>query len=174
MEWVGAGQSREEAGVSHYKSNVRDIEFNLFEANRLDEVLGSEPFADFDKDTVLDIVREIDRLAKEEFSESFVEADRVPLELVDGEVKLHPSMHRGLDAYYDGGWDKLGVPQDMGGFGAPSQVRWATQELLVGANAALFLYVSGGLMSVVISMVGTEEQNDRLIEALAGIVGGAA
>jgi alkylation response protein AidB-like acyl-CoA dehydrogenase len=147
--------------VSHYKSNVRDIEFNLFEANGLDEVLGSEPFADFDKDTVLDIVREIDRLAKEEFSESFVEADRVPLELIDGEVKLHPSMHRGLDAYYEGGWDKLGVPQDMGGFGAPSQVRWAAQELLVGANPALFLYVSGGLMSVVISMVGTEEQKQR-------------
>ena len=80
--------------MSHYKSNLRDIEFNLFEANKLDGMLGAEPFADFDRDTVMDIVREIDRLAKDEFSESFVEADRVPLELVDGEVELTPSLAR--------------------------------------------------------------------------------
>ena len=147
--------------MSHYKSNIRDIEFNLFEANRLEDSLGREPFAEFDRDTIVDIVREIDRLAKEEFSESFVEADRVPLQLIDGEVKLHPSMKRGLDAFFDGDWDKLGIPHDMGGFGAPSQLRWATQELLVGANPALFLYVSGGLMSVVIALVGTEEQRQK-------------
>ena len=147
--------------MGHYKSNLRDTEFNLFEVDRLDEMLGTEPFADFDRETVMDIVREIDRLAKEEFSESFVEADRVPLKLVDGEVKLHDSMKRGLDAFYEGGWDMLGVPQELGGFGAPSQVRWAVQELLVSANPALFLYISGGLMSVVISMTGTEEQKQR-------------
>ena len=144
--------------MSHYKSNLRDIEFNLFEANKLGDMIGAEPFEDFDRETVMDIVREIDRLAKNEFSESFVEADRVPLELVDGEVELHASMKRGLDGFYEGGWDKLGIPKQYGGFGAPSQVRWAAQELLVGANPALFLYVSGGLMAVVLGLVGTEEQ----------------
>lgn len=147
--------------MSHYKSNLRDIEFNLFEANQLQDTLGSEPFADFDRETVMGIVREIDRLAKDEFSESFVEADRVPLELLDGEVRLHDSMKRGLDALYEGGWDKLGVPTRFGGFGAPAQVRWAAQELLLGANPALFLYVSGGLMAVVLGLVGTEEQFEK-------------
>ena len=144
--------------MSHYKSNLRDIVFNLFEANELESVLGDEPFEDFDRATIMDILTEVDRLAKNEWSESFVEADRVPLELVDGTVVLHDSMKRGLDAYYDAGWEKLAVPKEFGGFGAPSQVRWAAQELLVGANPALFFYISGGLMAVVLDMVGTEEQ----------------
>lgn len=147
--------------MSHYKSNLRDIEFNLFEVNQLENILGAVPYEDFDRDTVMDIVREIDRLAKEEFSESFVEADRVPLQLIDGDVELHASMKRGLDAYYGGGWDRLAVPKELGGFGAPAQVRWAVQELLVGANPALYLYVSGGLMAVVLGLVGTEEQVEK-------------
>ena len=32
--------------MSHYKSNLRDIEFNLFEVLGRDEVLGTGPFAD--------------------------------------------------------------------------------------------------------------------------------
>ncbi len=144
--------------MSHYKSNLRDIEFNLFEANQLESLLGSAPFADFDRDTVMDAIKEVDRLAKNEWSESFEEADRVPLELVDGTVALHDSMKRGLDAFYGAEWDKLSVPTEFGGYGAPSQVRWAIQELLLGANPGLFFYVSGGLMAVVIGMLGTEEQ----------------
>ena len=60
--------------MTHYKSNLRDIEFNLFEANKLQDMLGAEPFEDFDRDTVMDIVRkqagdtlspEADKLAQE-------------------------------------------------------------------------------------------------------------
>jgi alkylation response protein AidB-like acyl-CoA dehydrogenase len=144
--------------MSHYKSNLRDIEFNLFEANNLGSLLGSAPFEEFDRDMVMDSIQEVDRLAKNEWSESFEEADRVPLELVDGTVVLHDSMKRGLDAYYDGGWDMLSIPKQLGGFGAPAQVRWAVQELLLGGNPGLFFYVSGGMMAVVIGLLGTEDQ----------------
>ena len=34
--------------MSHYKSNIRDIEFNLFEVLGRDEVLGEGPFEDVD------------------------------------------------------------------------------------------------------------------------------
>jgi hypothetical protein len=30
--------------MSHYKSNLRDIEFNLFELFKRDEILGQGPF----------------------------------------------------------------------------------------------------------------------------------
>ncbi len=144
--------------MSHYKSNIRDIEFNLFEVSDLESHLGREPFEDFDRETAMDIVREVERRAIDDFAASFVEADRVPLQLTDGVIELHDSMKRGLDAFYEGGWDKLSVPKELGGFGAPSQLRWAVQELLVGANPGLFLFVSGGLMAVVLGLVGTEEQ----------------
>ncbi|MDQ4086160.1 MAG: acyl-CoA dehydrogenase N-terminal domain-containing protein, partial [Actinomycetota bacterium] len=34
--------------MSHYKSNVRDLEFNLFEVLGRDAVLGTGPFEDVD------------------------------------------------------------------------------------------------------------------------------
>ena len=42
--------------MSHYKSNIRDIEFNLFEVLGRDEVLGSGPFAEVDADTARSIL----------------------------------------------------------------------------------------------------------------------
>ena len=37
--------------MGHYKSNLRDIEFNLFELLGRDEVLGIGPFAEIDSET---------------------------------------------------------------------------------------------------------------------------
>ena len=59
--------------MSHYHSNVRDILFNLLEASDLPEHLGGTEFAEFDEDSVRDIVAEMDRLSREDFAASFVE-----------------------------------------------------------------------------------------------------
>ena len=64
--------------MGHYKSNVRDIEFNLFEVFGTDKVLGTGPFADIDEDTARGIVREVAKLAEGPLAESFAEADRNP------------------------------------------------------------------------------------------------
>ena len=37
--------------MSHYRSNLRDIEFNLFEYLKADDYYGDAPFETFDKDT---------------------------------------------------------------------------------------------------------------------------
>lgn len=144
--------------MSHYKSNRRDIEFNLFEYLKVGEYYGKAPFASFDEVTARDALREVDRLATEEFAASFVEGDRTPLELVDGEVKLPDGMKASLDAMYDGGWHLLGLDERIGGFGAPHTLRWAASEMFIGANASAFLFASGGLMASVIADVGTPEQ----------------
>ncbi|MCL1594421.1 MAG: acyl-CoA dehydrogenase [Actinomycetia bacterium] len=146
--------------MSHYKTNLRDIEFNLFEFLKVGDWYGTAPFDAFDVDTAGDALREVERLAREDFAESFVDADRAGLELVDGEVALPDSVKKSLDALYDGGWHLLGIEQDLGGFGAPDSLRWATGEFFIGANPAVFLYASGGLMAKVIATVGTEEQKN--------------
>jgi len=146
--------------MSHYKSNLRDVEFNLFEYLKVGEYYGTAPFDAFDEDTAKDALREVERLSREDLAASFVDADRIELELVDGEVKLPESVHKSLDALYDGGWHLLGIDPDLGGFGAPDSLRWAAGEFFVGANAGVFLYASGGLMAQVIASVGTQEQKD--------------
>ena len=147
--------------MGHYKANLRDIEFNLFEANNVEELLGAAPFDDMDRATVMDVLREVRRLSEDEFAASFVDADRIKLSLVDGEVELPASVKKSMAAYYDGGWDMLGLPKDLGGFGAPPSVRWASQEMLVGANPGVYLYASGALMAAVIAAEGTDEQRER-------------
>ncbi len=146
--------------MSHYKSNLRDIEFNLFEVLDLPAVLEDEQFSDFDKETVKHILVELERLATDDMAASFVDADRNPPKLVDGKVELPASLKKSLDAFYDGGWDLLGVPKELGGMGAPSLVRWAGQEMLVGANPTAFFFIIGGLMAIVIGRIGTPEQKE--------------
>ncbi|MEN8234101.1 MAG: acyl-CoA dehydrogenase [Actinomycetota bacterium] len=152
--------------MSHYISNLRDLEFNLFEAYNADEYLGAAPFEDIDHDTAKDILREVDRLAREDFAESFEEADRTKLKLVDGEVELPPGVKKSLDALHEGGWHLIGVPKSLGGFGAPEVLRWSAGELFAGANAAISLYPIGGLMARVIEAEGTPEQVERFAKPM--------
>ena len=48
------------ADMSHYRSNVRDIEFNLFEVLDRESILGREPYADLDRATVSAILAQAD------------------------------------------------------------------------------------------------------------------
>jgi alkylation response protein AidB-like acyl-CoA dehydrogenase len=146
--------------MSHYKSNLRDIEFNMFEASDLSEHLEAGEFGDFDEDSVRDILREVERMARGEWADSFVDIDRNPPKLVDGEVELPESLKRSLDAYFDAGWDRVSLPSELGGFYGPSQLRWAMSELLYGGNATAAFYLTGLLIASVIGMVGTDEQRD--------------
>src|ERR1700729_1695151 len=64
--------------MGHYKSNVRDLEFNLFELLALDEVLADDAFGDLDSDSVREMLSEAARLAAGPVAESFAESDRHP------------------------------------------------------------------------------------------------
>jgi len=146
--------------MSHYKTNLRDLFFNLFEVYRIQDYLHEGTF-DIDEDTAGDILREADRLAREEFAASFVEGDRVPLILTDGDVKLPDGIEDSLRTFHEADWHRFMLPQDLGGSGPPHALRWAFQELLIGANPSAYLYLSGGLMAAVIGAVGTPEQVER-------------
>ncbi len=146
--------------MSHYKSNLRDIEFNLFEVNRIQDYLGRGDWADLDEDTARDILTELERLAREDFAASYVDQDRIPLELVDGEIRLPDSVKASARAFKDGGWDRLGLPADMGGMPVPPSLLWATQEMLLAANTTAQFYAGAGLFARVLFSEGTEAQKD--------------
>lgn len=146
--------------MSHYKSNLRDIQFNLFEVNRVQDYLGSGAFADLDEDTVKDILTEIERIAREDYAASYEDQDRIPLEIVDGEVEIPESVKASARAYKDGGWDLLGLPEEMGGTPAPPSLIWAMQEMLLASNTPAHFYAGGGLFARVLFEEGTDEQKE--------------
>jgi hypothetical protein len=57
--------------MGHYKSNVRDLEFNLFESLALEKVLADDAFGDLDGDSVRQMLSEAARLAEGPVAESF-------------------------------------------------------------------------------------------------------
>jgi hypothetical protein len=142
--------------MSHYRSNLADLEFNLFDVHRVQDHL--DGWTGLDRETVGDILREVDRFARNEWAASFVDADRTPLELVGGEVTLPDSLKGSLDAAHEAGWSRLGLPEELGGLELPPSVFWATQELLLGGNPTAVFYVGGGLFARIIADEGTEEQ----------------
>ena len=64
--------------MGHYKSNLRDIEFVLFDVLGTGERLGQGPFAEIDEDTARGILDEVRRLAEGPLADSFAEGDRTP------------------------------------------------------------------------------------------------
>jgi alkylation response protein AidB-like acyl-CoA dehydrogenase len=144
--------------VSHYKSNLRDIEFNLFEVFGTDKVLGTGPFADLDVDTAKEILAEVERLSREDLAESFVEADRNP-PVFDPKTNTAPvpaAFKKSYDAWMDSGFWSLHTPEEIGGQVAPNSLVWATAEMLLGANPAIWMYAAGPFFSKVVYENGNE------------------
>ena len=146
--------------MSHYKSNLRDIEFNLFEVLRRQDVLGRPPYPELDEETVRSILAELNRLATGSLADSFAEADRNPpaFDPATGSVTIPEGFKRSYRAFMDGQWWRLDVPPGLGGTGAPRSLHWAVAELVLGANPAVWMYASGPSMAQVLWWEGTPEQ----------------
>jgi alkylation response protein AidB-like acyl-CoA dehydrogenase len=146
--------------MGHYKSNLRDINFNLFEVLRRQDLLGAPPYDDLDEETVRSILDEVNRLATGPLADSFADTDRNPpvFDPATGTVRMPEGFKRSYRAYTDGQWWQLDLPPGMGGIGAPRSLHWAMAELVLGANPAIWMYASGPSMAQVLWWVGTPEQ----------------
>jgi alkylation response protein AidB-like acyl-CoA dehydrogenase len=145
--------------MSHYKSNVRDIEFNLFEVLGRDEILGTDPYADLDRATISEILAEVDRLARTKLAESFPDGDRT-LPVFDPRthsVTVPEDIKKSFRALMDSGTWQLELPAELGGQATPPSVQWAVHELNIGANPSLSLYSAGPKFAYMLWAVG----NDR-------------
>ncbi|WP_019932245.1 acyl-CoA dehydrogenase [Nocardia sp. BMG111209] len=146
--------------MGHYKSNVRDLEFNLFEVLGLGSILESGAFGDLDAETVKDMLTEVRRLAEGPLGESFADADRNP-PIFDPEthsVKLPESFKKSYRTLSEGGWDKLGIAEELGGIPFPRTAYWAIAELVLGSQPAAFMYAAGAGFANIFYDNGTDEQ----------------
>ncbi|EHR53789.1 acyl-CoA dehydrogenase [Saccharomonospora marina XMU15] len=146
--------------MGHYKSNVRDLEFNLFEVLGVQERLGKGVLAESDADTARGVLAELNNLAVGPLAESFVDADRNPpvYDPKTFSATLPESFKKSYQALWDGEWWRIGLTNDLGGFGLPPTVQWAASELILGANPALFMYMAGPNFAMILDKNGTEEQ----------------
>src|ERR1700722_6568265 len=119
--------------MSHYQSNLRDIEFNLFEVLRRQALRGEPPYPELDEQTARTILAELEVMATGPLAASFADADRNP-------PVFDPATPSGR------------VPE------APRSLNWALAELILGSNPAIWMYSSGHTMARVLWELGTPEQ----------------
>ncbi|MCZ4094904.1 acyl-CoA dehydrogenase [Streptomyces sp. SID13666] len=146
--------------MGHYKSNLRDIEFNLFEVLGRDKLYGTGPFAEMDVETARTILSEVSRLAENELAASFTDADRNPpvFDPSDNTAPVPDTFKKSYQAYMDSEYWRLGIPEEIGGTKTPASLIWSYAELILGSNPAIWMYSSGPAFAGVVFEEGTEEQ----------------
>jgi alkylation response protein AidB-like acyl-CoA dehydrogenase len=154
--------------MGHYKSNRRDIEFNLFEVLNRQDLLGSEFFSEVDEQTARGILAEVDRLATGPLAESFAETDRHPpvFDPQTSSVSMPEGFKKSFRAFMDAEYFRLELPSELGGTEAPRSLHWAVAELILGANPAVWMYASGASMAHALWRMGTPEQKRFALQAI--------
>jgi alkylation response protein AidB-like acyl-CoA dehydrogenase len=146
--------------MSHFKSNVRDVTFNLFEVFGTGEILAREPFADLDETTAREIIGEVAKLAEGPLAASFAVADRNPpvFDPKTYTVRLPEQFKKSWKALVDSEWWRLLTIPELGGQLVPRTVAWAVAEQILGANPALHMYLAGAPFAGILYHNGTEIQ----------------
>ena len=152
--------------MSHYKSNLRDLEFNLFEVFRGDgpqhAIFDQGPYAKLDVETARSILHEVDRVAREELAPSYSSGDRKPpvYDPATRTASLPEDFARAYHALMDAEFWRLDLPPELGGTYAPRMLWWSLAELILGANAPVWMYGGGPSFAHTLYREGTPEQKE--------------
>jgi alkylation response protein AidB-like acyl-CoA dehydrogenase len=146
--------------MGHYKSNVRDLEFNLFEVLDLEKALASGEFGDLDGDSVRQMLEEASRQAEGPLAESFAEGDRNPptFDPTTHVVSIPEPVKTSIRTWLGGEWFRVGLDEHLDGVPAPSMLTWAINELALGAHPAAFMTLAGPPFADVLYGIGNQEQ----------------
>lgn len=146
--------------MTHYKSNLRDLEFNLFEVFDTASTMGHGLYSEIDADTARDILREVSRIAENDLAAPFAEADRNPpvFDPSSNTVALPDGFKKAFQTMMDSEYWRLDVSPALGGTHAPRTLWWAFADLVLGANPALWMYAAGPSFAHTLEHEGTEEQ----------------
>ncbi|HRC42270.1 acyl-CoA dehydrogenase [Nostocoides sp.] len=146
--------------MSHYKANLRDIEFNLFEVFGRGEVLGQGAYEDVDAETAREMLKEVARLSENELAASFVAGDRTPpvFDPATGSVTMPESFAKSFQAYVDSGFWNIDVPGELGGTVAPPSLKWAMNEMVLGANPAIAMFAASYAFGKLLYVLGNDDQ----------------
>ncbi|MGN9908117.1 acyl-CoA dehydrogenase [Phytohabitans sp. LJ34] len=149
--------------MTHYKSNVRDLEFNLFEVFGAEsDAFGKAPYSDIDADTARSILGEMDRLAREDLAAGFSAGDRTPpvFDAAAHSVAMPEEFRKSYDAFMKAEFWRLDLPEVIGGTPAPRVFWWALADLVLGSNAPVWMYASGPSFATTLHREGTPEQKE--------------
>jgi alkylation response protein AidB-like acyl-CoA dehydrogenase len=144
--------------MAQFKTDLRDIYFNLFNVLKIQDHTG------YAENDMKDVINECNKFIEKEIYPSRTIGDHEGVQLKDGKVTVPPSFHAPFKKYYENGWFGIGYAEEIGGMPSPHSVSLVCQSIMNGANVSFAMYpgLTRGAMDVIIQ-VGSQEQKDLII-----------
>ncbi|SFI61455.1 acyl-CoA dehydrogenase [Phyllobacterium sp. CL33Tsu] len=148
-----------------YRAPVEDTLFVLNDVLGFERYNNLPGFADASPDIVEAILGEGAKLAENTlFPVNQIGDHEGCVRHDDGSVTTPKGFKQAFDAYREGGWVGLAVPQEFGGQGLPYTLHVAAGEYMASANMALVMYpgLTQGAIAAIVTH-GTEEQKQAYL-----------
>lgn len=148
-----------------YRAPVEDTLFVLNDVLGFERYNNLPGFADASPDIVEAILGEGAKLAENTlFPVNQIGDHEGCVRHDDGSVTTPKGFKQAFDAYREGGWVGLAVPQEFGGQGLPYTLHVAAGEYMASANMALVMYpgLTQGAIAAIVTH-GTDEQKQAYL-----------
>ena len=147
--------------MGHYKSNLRDIEFNLFELLGRTRSWARGPFAEArpgNRPRDPGRGRAAGRRPGRRVVRRRPTGTRRSSTRPRTRSGCRPGSRRRSRRFMDAEWFRLELPAELGGTTVPRSLNWSVAELILGANPAVWMYASGASFARALCQLGTPEQ----------------
>ncbi len=154
-----------------YKAPVQDVMFLLNDVFQIERYNNLTGFADATPDLIEAIVSEGAKLCEEVFQPVNLSGDKQGCTRhPDGSVTTPKGYKEAYDAYREGGWLGLPVPEEFGGQGLPSTLNAVMQEFLSSSNLALGMYpgLTQGAVAAMLEHCSQEQKEMYLPKMISG------
>jgi len=123
-----------------YKVNYRDVEFNLFDYLKVQDLGNSEKYAGFGRDDFSAILQEALKFAQKEIDPLFKKSDQIGCKHEGDKVTAPPGFKEAYQHFAANGFIAMDTPTTYGGSGLPVSVTMGATEFFVGCCVAFSMY----------------------------------
>jgi len=147
--------------------NRRDLDFMFYEALSLDQVLQSDHYADYDRESLDAMFDLCQSIAEEEFLPCAGKLDANEPQFVNGEVETIPEVKQAISAFKEAGLCASGYDADIGGMQLPWMVDQALNGMFVCANNPIhiYLFLTQGVANM-LNACGSDKLKDKYLSPL--------
>lgn len=124
-----------------YLVDQQDIQFNLWEYLKADQLTQLEPFKEQSRDMYQMVIDEALKLTLKESDPLYISGDREGCKLVNGKVTTPKGYKEAYQAFAQNGFIGIDVPTDCGGQGLPVLISIVCNEFFIGCNVAMEMYL---------------------------------